>query len=276
MDQRKRQNGRGGGQGPKRSKADEPVLRDDASEVERQFFGYAKRLTDKHDRYERLVKLSRDVTIHSKRAIFILHRITAENKDTTLQEAREKLVEIRENLRAIARELQGHDPFLYARAFSPGLQEYIEAATFLAFNEDGRLATLAELEEAIAQPEKPSEPVEGDAGAEAPVALAIPPLDYILGIADLTGELMRMCINNLGDEALTSSIMTFVRQCFDAFRHLPHRMHDKDLRFKIDVLESSLKKIENACYTLTVRGTEIPKDQLLDSLRHQGSGADDN
>ena len=49
---------------------------------------------------------------------------------------------------------------------SLGLQEYIEAATFLAFNEDGRLATLAELEEAIALPEKPSEPAEGDAGAE--------------------------------------------------------------------------------------------------------------
>lgn len=30
--------------------------------------------TIQHDRYEALVKQSRDVTIHSKRVIFVLHR----------------------------------------------------------------------------------------------------------------------------------------------------------------------------------------------------------
>lgn len=38
---------------------------------------YQIELDNKHDRQERLVKLSRDVTIESKRIIFLLHNIDA-------------------------------------------------------------------------------------------------------------------------------------------------------------------------------------------------------
>jgi predicted translin family RNA/ssDNA-binding protein len=34
-------------------------------------------LDARHDKYERLVKLSRDLTVESKRTIFLLHRITS-------------------------------------------------------------------------------------------------------------------------------------------------------------------------------------------------------
>lgn len=37
---------------------------------------FACQLDSKHDRHERLVKKSRDVTIESKRIIFMLHRVT--------------------------------------------------------------------------------------------------------------------------------------------------------------------------------------------------------
>lgn len=36
---------------------------------------YAAELDDKHDRQEKLVKASRDITIESKRIIFLLHNI---------------------------------------------------------------------------------------------------------------------------------------------------------------------------------------------------------
>lgn len=39
------------------------------------FKNYQMELDDKHDRNERLVKLSRDITIESKRIIFLLHNI---------------------------------------------------------------------------------------------------------------------------------------------------------------------------------------------------------
>lgn len=40
-----------------------------------QFKAYAKELVDKQDRYERITKISRDITIESKRIIFLLHTI---------------------------------------------------------------------------------------------------------------------------------------------------------------------------------------------------------
>lgn len=40
------------------------------------WFGqYGKELDNKHDRYERIVKISRDITIESKRIIFLLHNV---------------------------------------------------------------------------------------------------------------------------------------------------------------------------------------------------------
>ena len=49
---------------------------DESSPIIQQFLAYQKVLDGKHDKYERLVKLSRDVTIESKRTIFLLQRIT--------------------------------------------------------------------------------------------------------------------------------------------------------------------------------------------------------
>lgn len=43
--------------------------------ITQQFFKYRKELDDKHDRNERIVKMSRDITIESKRIIFLLHNI---------------------------------------------------------------------------------------------------------------------------------------------------------------------------------------------------------
>lgn len=43
------------------------------SEIVKQFQQYAAELEDKQDRYERIVKISRDITIESKRLIFFLH-----------------------------------------------------------------------------------------------------------------------------------------------------------------------------------------------------------
>lgn len=40
------------------------------------FAVFQQELDTKHDKYERLVKISRDITIESKRTIFLLHRVT--------------------------------------------------------------------------------------------------------------------------------------------------------------------------------------------------------
>ncbi len=47
---------------------------DESSPVIQAFREYQTELDSRHDKHERLVKLSRDVTIESKRIIFLLHR----------------------------------------------------------------------------------------------------------------------------------------------------------------------------------------------------------
>lgn len=48
---------------------------DESNPVVMSFRQYAKELDAKHDRHERIFKYSRDITIESKRIIFLLHTI---------------------------------------------------------------------------------------------------------------------------------------------------------------------------------------------------------
>ncbi|CAB1338704.1 unnamed protein product [Coregonus sp. 'balchen'] len=77
-------------------------------------------LDTKHDKHERLVKLSRDITIESKRTIFLLHRVTSvPDVEEVLNEADLKLDGVRLKIRLIAEELRGEDLYQYHRAFTP-------------------------------------------------------------------------------------------------------------------------------------------------------------
>lgn len=98
------------------------------------------------------------------------------------------------------------------------------------------------------------------------VRIVVPPVEYILGIADLTGELMRMAINSVGagDFDVPFQISLFIRLIYDAFVSFGNV--NRELNRKISVLRSSLHKVENACYMLKVRGSEIPKHMLADAL----------
>ena len=101
----------------------------------------------------------------------------------------------------------------------------------------------------------------------------VPPTHYLLGIADLTGELMRMAIHSIGqgDFDLPFENCCFMRLIYDAFVSFGNV--DRELTRKIQVLRQSLQKVETACYTLQVRGSEIPKHMLAEALSK--STADD-
>lgn len=65
-----------------------------------------------------------------------------------------------------------------------GMQEFIEAASFLQYIQKGTLISLDELQAMLTFSET--------------LKVHIPVYEYLLGIADLTGELMRLCINAVG------------------------------------------------------------------------------
>ena len=113
-----------------------------------QFKNHAAFLDRRHDKRERLVKLSRDITIESKRIIFLLHRIKQlpkedkeeaedndqassdqdicidkgnEEEDKILNEAEDRLKVLEtDTWRQVATELVNEDPFMYLRSYTGG------------------------------------------------------------------------------------------------------------------------------------------------------------
>ena len=61
----------------KRPREESAVQENSSNPFFEDFKTYQFELDNKHDRHERLVKLGRDVTIESKRIIFLLHNIDA-------------------------------------------------------------------------------------------------------------------------------------------------------------------------------------------------------
>lgn len=119
------------------------------------FESFREILDEKNDRYERLVKLSRDLTIQSKRIIFLLHRVAGQpfspdaskpvqgldansaealssNKGPSAlhpsraaeleaaKQARAKFDSLNPLFSKIATELEGQEPERYSRAMSVG------------------------------------------------------------------------------------------------------------------------------------------------------------
>lgn len=218
-------------------------------------------LDSKHDRYDKLAKLSRECTSLSKKAIFHLHRTYVCPTDGTsetaqvLKDTEDKFAIISGILKEMATEIAtaNEDPFRYQTAYSQGVQEFIEALSYWTFCRTGKLLTLTQAERWFRL----------DGAEFKAIHLPLHPTDFILGIADLTGELMRACTESAtrGNRFLPFMLLPFMRALYSEFLKLPATV--KALPKKIEVLEGSLLKVEHVCYTLTVRGSEIHSGHLL-------------
>lgn len=255
------------------------------------FMGFRNELDSRYDAQERLVKLSRDCTIQSKRVIFTLHQFSGSNesREHVLNEAESKINEyVFPHLRSIALELSDRDPHQFMRSYSPGIQEFVEAISFYKYLKSGRLISFEEVQKYVTFQRKETSEKEGEKqdrcrdtleGEEMAVSvgsvlsgpqkseLIVLPLshsDFLLGLADLTGELMRLCVNAVGsgNMALPFSLLPFFRAISCGCHGIRYGM-----RFwyqKMTVLQASLRKVENVCYTLKVRGSEMPNHALMD------------
>ncbi|XP_015139541.1 translin-associated protein X isoform X1 [Gallus gallus] len=235
------------------------------------FKSFQLELDTRHDKYERLVKLSRDITIESKRTIFLLHRyISAPNGEEVLNESEVKLDAVRRKIKQVAQELIGEDMYQFHRAISPGLQEYIEAVSFQYFIKTRSLISIEEINKQLvftAEDREETTNMTSTSQDKQPHtwSLKVTPVDYLLGVADLTGELMRLCISSVGNGDIDTpfELSQFLRQIYDGFTFIGNT-GPYEVSKKLYTLKQSLAKVENACYTLKVRGSEIPKHMLAD------------
>lgn len=181
---------------------------------------------------------------------------------------------------SISHDLQNLNAHRYARQISGGHQEYIEAASFEHYLTTGSLLTY---EDAIAKVRA--------LDSEGP-GVGLGYEDYVLGIYDMTGELMRFSITAMAmngalptptptptassndamelDSASAPSqrtILTDLRQLRSALESLNTSAtgpFGKEADKKADVMRQSVEKVERALYGLTVRGAERPKGWMPD------------
>nr|GMD29562.1 translin-associated protein X isoform X1 [Ipomoea batatas] len=211
-----------------------------------------------NEKRERVVKASRDITMNSKKVIFQVHRLfrnsqlgmSKNNREEVLEKAEKDLDAVTaQYVSRLVKELQGTDFWKLRRAYSPGVQEYVEAATLCHFCKAGTLISLDELNANLTPLSDPSiEP------------LQINILDYLLGLADLTGELMRMAIGRIsdGEVEFAHKICNFVREIHRELTLVAPLMEDSsDMKTKMDTMLQSVMKIENACFSVHVRGSEF-------------------
>lgn len=216
-----------------------------------------------YDRRERLIKTSRDVTALSKKMIFSLLRTpvmpqTEVDGETIppeiVKEVQKYETQIGLLLSSAKADLENANTWRYQRNISPGLQEFVEALTLRYYIQFQRVPSLAETQAILG-------PIE------------LTPADYILGIADLTGELTRRAIAALaipGPEALeyTKTISRCLQDLTVRFQLLDTGKHAEGLRElskKITVMESSLRKVERGVFERCVRGSEKPNGWIAES-----------
>ncbi|EPS99124.1 hypothetical protein FOMPIDRAFT_1125109 [Fomitopsis schrenkii] len=236
------------------------------------FDHFRDELDDFHDRRERLIKSSRDVTNLSKKVIFLIHRSLTESNnqsddgETSLRavsRAKHKLKEIQDLFAAMREEVAGDRFWRYQRNVSPGLQEYIEALSFAHYLECQTLISYAEVQRSLS-----------DAGGVPYFPLPLD--DYLLGLSDLTGELMRYAISSIsrrGGRSKANEVCRFVRGCKADFEGLTPYV--RELRKKQQVTTQSLEKIEDVAYAIAVRSSEydLPAELLDDIVERTVSGA---
>ncbi|KAI6159612.1 Translin [Pisolithus thermaeus] len=226
------------------------------------FDEFKKEFDAQNDRRESLIKASRDITGLSKKVIFLLHRIMNEDtQDASAQYKRAsesgmaKLREVQAIYAKIKVELQGDLFWRHHRAISPSLQEYVEAISFAWYLGHSTLVSFNQVQQELSD----------ENGVP---FFPLPLEDYLCGLSDLTGELMRLAISGIarkGGRDRARKICVIVRECKTELEKCAPYV--KEVRKKQAVATESLAKIEDAVYATVIRTSEYDlSDEILDCI----------
>lgn len=201
---------------------------------------------------------------------------------------------------AIASDLQSLNAHRYAHNITGGNQEFIEALSFHHYLETQSLISYDEAKAKIAELSKKKEG-DGEETEQQSSVVPLTPEDYILGICDMTGELMRFSVTSMAtngklpagrakatpvskspaddkmdiDSAPPASDASQPRTVLDDLRAIRLQLEMFEAPYgpkwvseletkKMPVLRECVDKVEKALYGLTVRGSERPKGWMPD------------
>ncbi len=169
---------------------------------------------------ELLIKKSRDVLKLSKQIIYAVHR-------DELKQAEHLIAEIKKEKTALQK-LAGNDEFLLTEgSYKVALQEYAEALLYFSVIHSKRLATKKDL--------------------------AIPTFYYVLGLCDLSGELVRKAVYLAGKDRYAEVIE--IKNLVDSIygELLAFDFRDNEIRRKFDSVKYDLRKLEDLVLDLKLK-----------------------
>ncbi|GAO13684.1 hypothetical protein UVI_02017870 [Ustilaginoidea virens] len=220
-------------------------------------------LDEHHDRRERIVKASRDVTAQSKKMVKHLNQ---ELPPPTAQDVDTRLAEIARLLQSVAPDVSSINRYRYAWNLRC-LEELVEALSLMHYLRHQRLLTPQEAQSAIPD-------------------VTLTAHDYLYGVFDLFGELMRFATVTTaqhgrmlggggggdgggGDGRTILADMQELGCAFELLREVP----TKEYRDKMEAARQSVGKVEKLGYGLAVRGSERPSGWVPDVKDERGAAS---
>ena len=167
---------------------------------------------------ENLIKKSRDVLKLSKQIIYAIHR-------DELKEAAQLIIEI-EKERKILDKIAAHSHKMETEgSYKVAIQEYVEAILYFSFVKHGKLAELK-----------------------------VSPEHFVLGLADLPGELTRRAVFLAGKGRIEE--VHLIRDQVDQIygELLKFDFRDNEIRRKVDAVKYELRKLEDLVLDLKLKG----------------------
>jgi len=169
---------------------------------------------------EKVIKKSRDVVRLSKQLIYSVHR-------NEIHKAEKFKEEIKTKLKEVVDLTKDYPHLYYSGSIKVAEQEYVEALTFLGYVKDDKLVGKNELN--------------------------VSDENYLAGLCDLTGELVRYAINSAIKEKyeVAVKVKDFVTELYFDLSKFDFR--NGELRRKYDSIKYDLKKLEDLVFQLKVK-----------------------
>ncbi|KAJ6234515.1 translin and translin associated protein x [Anaeramoeba flamelloides] len=205
-----------------------------------------KEFTHELDLDQKIRNSSYSVTTFSKRMIFTLHRLSnpSDNQKAVMKRAGTIESECLENLQNLMKlVLESPDYYWkYQYRITQGMQEFLEALSFKHWLETKEVITLEQINKKLAFDFLKEE------------TFLITAMDYVGGIADLTGELMRFATDSYakGNHQILDKILETMKK---VYKDTQEALGINSLKMwnKLSVMGNSIEKVENLCYLRKLR-----------------------
>lgn len=180
----------------------------------KEFRSIEENLNKFEENRESVIRQSREIIKLSKQIIYSIHRGDIKSANSLFKVIKDKIRKLPK---------QDYDTGLRKVA----VQEYVEAASYLLFVTKRRIPTRKELD-------VETEP-------------------YLLGLCDLTGELVRRAVNDVISKKVAEAreIRDLVEEIYGMF--LKFDLRNGELRKKSDSIKYNMSKLEDIMYDLEVK-----------------------